>query len=309
MRTGKVKESIWKRSIARQLHRDGEDVLPMSFHICGTQGWTLAPRRVLYGGGNLLATEGDGDGSFRLSIFLPEGTTEERLKGLIREIAILSEEMGVSVSVEQAVVSPRMQTLLVTAAVAGTKKPQALPEPHMDIVVAGTVGREGAAMAAIEREQELLSRYAPSYIEQAKHLFDDADMRRAVSAAKDAGAVFIRHLSEGGVFAGLWELAAAGKVGLDVALKRIPIKQHTIEVCEFFRCNPYMMFSAGSLLMTCKEGESVVKAVKEQGIPAAVIGKTTEGNDKIIRYDDEVRYLEPPKEDEYYKRILGGNYA
>ena len=41
--------------------------------------------------------------------------------------------------------------------------------------------------------------------------------------------------------------------------------------------------------------------MKNAGVQAAVIGQTTAGNDRLIRYDDEARFLEPPKMDEYYK--------
>lgn len=55
------------------------------------------------------------------------------------------------------------------------------------------------------------------------------------------------------------------------------------------------------MLAVCRHGDNVVKALRQEGFSAAVIGRTTEGKDRIIRYDDEIRFLEPPKEDEYYK--------
>ena len=133
-----------------------------------------------------------------------------------------------------------------------------------------------------------------------------------VCAGLDGLLAHYGYVREGGIFAGLWELAASAGTGIDIALKNIPIRQHTIEVCEFFRLNPYMLRSGGTLLMVSANGERAAAALCEAGIPAAVIGRTTGNNDKIIRYDDEVRYLEPPKEDEllqYYKCINGGDYA
>jgi len=38
-----------------------------------------------------------------------------------------------------------------------------------------------------------------------------------------------------------------------------------------------------------------LEALDRQGIPAAVIGVTTDGNDKVILNDDEKRFLEPPR--------------
>ena len=102
-------------------------------------------------------------------------------------------------------------------------------------------------------------------MEEAEHLFDDASMRKAADIARAAGAVGIHDVREGGIFGGLWELAAAGGVGLDVELKRIPVRQHTIEVCEFFRLNPYMLISGGTLLIVCENGERVAAALAKEG--------------------------------------------
>lgn len=96
-------------------------------------------------------------------------------------------------------------------------------------------------------------------------------------------------------------MAAAANVGLSVDLKEIPIKQHTIEVCEYFNLNPYMLRSGGTLLFACANGARIVEQLQKAGVAAAVIGQTTSGNDRLIRYDDEARFLEPPKMDEYYK--------
>ena len=113
--------------------------------------------------------------------------------------------------------------------------------------------------------------------------------------------VSIHDVREGGIFAALWELAAAKNVGLSVDLKNIPIRQHTIEVCEYFNLNPYMLRSGGTLLLACANGARIVEKLKNVRVEAAVIGQTTSGNDRLIHYDDEARFLEPPKMDEYYK--------
>ena len=171
----------------------------------------------------------------------------------------------------------------------------------LDLVVAGTVGREGAAMLAAEYAKRLEERYAPSYIEAAKHLFDDGSMTAVADILQEKEVVSVHDVREGGIFAALWEMAAAANVGLSVDLKEIPIKQHTIEVCEYFNLNPYMLRSGGTLLFACANGARIVEQLQKAGVAAAVIGQTTSGNDRLIRYDDEARFLEPPKMDEYYK--------
>ena len=72
----------------------------------------------------------------------------------------------------------------------------------------------------------------------------------------------------------------------------IPVRQETIEIAEFFHINPYMMKSSGSVIIACEDGAGLLAAMEEAGIPACVIGKVTDNNAKILRNDDEVRYLD-----------------
>ena len=122
----------------------------------------------------------------------------------------------------------------------------------------------------------------------------------AATAAK-SGVSAMQVVREGGIFGALWELAEESDVGLVIDLKKIPVKQETIEVCEFFDANPYKLLSGGSLLFTTDKGMDLVALLEEQGIAATVIGKTIEGNDRILMNEDEKRFLEPAREDELYK--------
>ena len=81
------------------------------------------------------------------------------------------------------------------------------------------------------------------------------------------------------------------------------MKQETIEICEFFDLNPYEFLSGGSLLLAVKDGEELVRELGAQGIYAAVIGQSAQGNDRIIMNGEETRYLEPAKPDEILKVI------
>ena len=104
-----------------------------------------------------------------------------------------------------------------------------------------------------------------------------------------------------GVFGALWELGEASGVGITAHLDKIPIKQETIEVCEVFKINPYMLISSGSMMIGCEKGNLLVEKLEEAGINAAVLGRATEGNDRIVVSRDETRYIGPAGSDELYK--------
>lgn len=59
-------------------------------------------------------------------------------------------------------------------------------------------------------------------------------------------------------------MADGAGIGLDVALKRIPIQQETVEICEFFGVNPYQMLT-GALLIAAADGEGLVQKMALEG--------------------------------------------
>ena len=55
--------------------------------------------------------------------------------------------------------------------------------------------------------------------------------------------------------------------------------------------------------MAADDGNTIVRELEKQGIHAAVVGKATAGNDRVLYAADERRFLEPPKSDELYKVV------
>ncbi len=110
-------------------------------------------------------------------------------------------------------------------------------------------------------------------------------------------------VTEGGIFGALWELAESSGVGLEIDLKKIPVRQETIEISEFFQINPYELISSGCMLMASPDGNELLRNLQKAGIPAALIGKAMSGNDRVLLNEEERRFLEPPKTDQLYKVI------
>ena len=55
------------------------------------------------------------------------------------------------------------------------------------------------------------------------------------------------------------------------------------------------------MLMAAEDGNTLVRELEKEGISATIIGKATEGNDRVLLNEDEKRFLEPPKTDELYE--------
>ena len=108
----------------------------------------------------------------------------------------------------------------------------------MDIVATKWVGLEGTAILAREKEEELRTRYAQPFIDKAKIFAQMMSILPEAAVAIKSGASAMHDVSEGGIFGALWELAESAGVGLEIDLKKIPIRQETIEVCEFLDVYP-----------------------------------------------------------------------
>lgn len=115
------------------------------------------------------------------------------------------------------------------------------------------------------------------------------------------GASCLRQITQGGIFAALWELSKELGAGLELDMKHISILQETVEVCEYFGLNPYQLASAGSFLFVTEDGEALKEALLREKIMASVIGRTADGQGKIIRNGEDVRYLDRPAPDEIWK--------
>lgn len=170
-----------------------------------------------------------------------------------------------------------------------------------DIVYAGWAGLEGMLRVIGEKEAELRERFTPAFIGQMKAYDSELCGLPKIAAADAMGVSVMRQVSRGGILASLWDLAKDTELGLNLDLKKIAVRQETIEVCEHFRLNPYQLASGGSFLMLAENGEALADALNQKGIQAAVIGQLTDNNDKVIHNGEDMRYIDRPAPDELMK--------
>lgn len=183
---------------------------------------------------------------------------------------------------------------------------------NMDVVMAGYAGLNGSVILAEQRYQKLRTRYPAAFLEEAKR--QKALLWRIPEAAvagvsgecgsysfpeKQIAAMYL--LSEGGIFAGLWSMAQEAGIGLEIDLKKIPVKQETVEICNFFDINPYQLFSEGSCLLLSGHGYRLKEQLAKKGIFSEVIGFTTEDNNRVVTNGEDRRFLEKHYDEELRK--------
>lgn len=327
MKTGKIPESVLKRSVLKQIHTKREEVVlgagvgedcaavklaEDEVFVISTDPITGTATDI----GNLaihitmndLASAGAEPIGVMLTILLPEESEEGELKKIMGQMEVVCAQakvqiMGGHTEVTRAVRQPLVNVCGVGKAKTGKLVSTAGARPGDDILVSKWIGLEGTSIIAKEKETELLNRYPAALVKTAQEFDRYLSVLPEAAAAVKSGVSAMHDVTEGGIFGALWELAESSGVGLEIDLKKIPVKQETIEICEFFNINPYELISSGCMLMASPDGNMLVRELEKQGIHGAVIGKAVSGNDRILFNEEEKRFLEPPKTDELYKVV------
>ena len=325
METGKVPESVLKRSVFKtisykrpevvlgagvgedctvlQLEPDEQLVMSTDPITGTTQDMGRLAIQITV---NDLASAGAEPIGVMLTVLLPENAREIRLKEIMSQASEAASTMRVEIMGGHTEVTAAVNQPVISVTGVGKVKKGCListggARPGMDIVLTKWIGLEGTSIIAKEKRTELLKKLPEAIVDEA------AAFDRYISVVDDgmtavkAGVAAMHDVTEGGIFGALWEMAEASGVGLEIDLRAIPIRQETVEVCEQFGLNPYQLISSGSMLMAAADGEKLVRVLEEQGIPASLIGKATDTNDRVLINNGERRFLEPPKTDELYR--------
>lgn len=262
---------------------------------------------------NELAAQGVHAGSAEIRIEIPADMDKSRMHSIRNHIAKAMEKLETEdfqlaelhIAGEKCA-ALRVPQIVITAAGETDQKERIADalltaRAGQDIVYAGWAGLEGMLRIIGEKEAELRERFTPAFIGQMKAYDSELCGLSKIAVADAMGVSVIRQVSRGGILASLWDLAKDTELGLNLDLKKIAVRQETIEVCEYFRLNPYQLASGGSFLMLTENGEALADALNQKGIQAAVIGQLTDSNDKIIHNGEDMRYIDRPAPDELMK--------
>lgn len=330
MRYGKISENVLKRSVLNKIktHREevtsgaaiGKDCAILSCGegyetVLSTTPVTAPAEKIslyaIHTALNNVAAAGAEPMGVMLSILLPETTEESGLQCMMEQAEAVCGACGAQILGGHTEVTPVISIPVMTvtgvgkreAARAGTFKGIGTGQ---DIVVSKWIGLEGTARLASAYGERLRTKYPARLVDEAAAYDKYLSVLPEAATAMKSGVCGMHDVSRGGIFGALWELAQGAGVGLEIDLKKIPVKQETIEICEFFELNPYELLSGGSLIMAAENGRTLVDLLAREHIPAAVIGRTTSGNDRVIYNEEEKRYLDRPKMDQIYAAHVDG---
>lgn len=243
-----------------------------------------------------------------LTALLPETIEEAEIRKIMQDADAACEKLNIEILGGHTEITRTVQQPLITVTGIGKAKRERILNPAdirpgMDVVVSKWIGLEATTILAKERREELLRRFSEDFVNTARDFDRYLSVVPDARAAVKAGVAAMHDITEGGVFGALWEMGEAGGVGLDIDLRKIPIRQETVEICEYFGVDPYRIMSSGSMMMIGQDGQGIVAALADAGIEGTVVGRTTDSHDRILRNRGEVRYIDKPGTDELYRAL------
>jgi hydrogenase expression/formation protein HypE len=332
MKTGKISEVILKRSVLKLLKNSGTkqkntpvisldagrlkfddntDLLFATASMQGNQPGLI--ESVFHRAVNNIYAKGGEPIALSVALTLRSYADEQELKGYSKELNRLSTLYSIPVLSGETMVGAAVTQNTVTIHATGKVSKQTDTMDRQEstedsikeyqIVMSKYIGLSATKLLIESQEEKLKERLTESFLAGGKKFGELLSIQKEMEISKDFDIICAHDVSEGGIFAALWEVGDSLQCGLDISLDSILLRQETIEVCEALDLNPYLLYSGGCALFVTKQGEALIEALAEKGIEASVIGKTTNTTDRIVRKEDEIRYLEPFKGDEIYKGL------
>ncbi len=261
---------------------------------------------------NDIATTGARPKWFLCTILLPIGAREDSLKEIAGDMRKACRRLGVSLVGGHTEVTPRVDRPILSGFMVGEASGRILNTGSGRlgdrVLMTKTAGLEGAQILATDRRSTLRREGVSDTV-----LKSASDFRRQISIVEEAllsakiQEVHAMHdPTEGGVLNGLWELAEASGVGIELWADKIPVAPSTRAICFAERLDPLRLMSSGALLLAVQPSKcpTVRKMLSDHGIESTEVGVLTrkdEGRFFIKREKKEA--LTAVSRDELYRII------
>jgi hydrogenase expression/formation protein HypE len=251
------------------------------------------------------------------SLLLPPETGREDFKTIVESIHRTALDLGIAIvgghtGFYPGFAAPTIGGITVFAvARKGEYVTPAGARPGDEILLTKGPAIETAGLLAALREEELLAAHPAALVEKAKSLCFQMSVVEDALTAKAAGGVTAMHdATEGGVIGGLFEIAAASRVGMEVDEALFIYPDEVRMVCETFGIDPVKAIAEGSLLITSRPGASrgIISRLKRKRIAASVIGRVVADPRRrtLRRRDGSAVPLAIPGQDPFWPAFFKG---
>jgi hydrogenase expression/formation protein HypE len=233
---------------------------------------------------NDIATSGATPKWFLATVLLPEGkSTDELAHDIFDQIASACADLDVTLVGGHTEVTYGLDRPIVIGQMLGE-----VAKPHLirtadarqgdALLLTKCVALEGTAILAREKPAFLADMgQSPEDAEALRNLLHDPGISvvRDARIACQAGRVHAMHdPTEGGVATGIWELAIAANVGVEVDFDELQRLNHYADLWENLDLDPLGVIASGALLISAAEAHAmqIMWALLDEGIECGIIG-------------------------------------
>ncbi|WP_436344768.1 AIR synthase family protein [Natronorubrum sp. FCH18a] len=210
-------------------------------------------------------------------IMLPDEATS--LETITRDLDAAARDIGASIVGGHSEYVDQLERPILSLTAMGTAEsfvPTGGAEPGDSVLLTKAAGIEGTAILAADFGDDL--GVDDDTRERAQTFFEEISVAPDARAIRDR-ATAMHDPTEGGVAAGLLEIARASGVRLEIDREAVPVRDETKRLCEAADVDPLRIFGSGALLATVPSDavDDCLAALSDAGLEGAEIGSVHEG--------------------------------
>lgn len=257
---------------------------------------------------NDIASSGVKPIAIMITLLAPPNSTAEDIDRIMKEAGEAAAELGVEIIGGHTEITAAVNKMVIsTTAIGRAKKDKIVTTKgaklYDDVIMTKWAGLEGSSIIALDKEKELLDILTQKEIREAHSFIKHISVVPEGVLAGEFGVNSMHDVTEGGVFGAVWEIAEISNTGVEIEVDKIPVRDVTKKICEYYNINPYGLISSGTMIITCKDGVKLIELLKANGIEATIIGRIIEKERQLVYGDGRKEILEAPKSDELFKVV------
>ena len=219
---------------------------------------------------------------FLATILMPAASSADELECIFSQLSESCKELGILYCGGHTEVTHSVNNPVVIGHMLGevgrdNLKPTSEAQLGDDLIMTNSAYSLASSIIALEKEKELRGHLGNKLLARAKNYLYDP----GISVVKEASVVSsikevhaLHDPTEGGIVTGIFEIATASDLGVEVHYDKIPISEETLKLCESYHVEPLGTFASGSLLIAVSPSvsEDVINRLSVEGITATRIG-------------------------------------
>jgi hydrogenase maturation factor len=241
---------------------------------------------------NDIAAMGGEPWFFLCTIILPVGFEEKIFEGIMDEIKKECERFKINFGGGHTEINKIVKSPVICGFMVGKCKKEELrgsfnAKDGDILIVTKGISVEGTSIIAESKSKEIIEQYGVEFYKKCisyrskLSVLSEARIARAMSNA-------MHDITEGGLINGLYEIAEASDVSIDIDC--FPIIPECKILCDSLGINPLGLITAGTLAITTDKRD-LKDVLKNNGIEVFEIGKIVKDGKKEVRYKGVVQEI------------------